>query len=197
MGRKQQFERDVAINAAQSLFWQQGYAATSIRDLGAELNMRPGSLYKAFESKEKLFEEVLDAYERQNRALFERCLASESSPIEGYRLFLKKVALVERPCKSCMLARAAAAMNLPSALKSKAQMMMGQFEQQLVDWLQDLREKQQLRSDAPCVQLARWIQSQMIGIRTLADSGISSAHVEETIDLQMQAIAPWFCNTRE
>jgi len=45
-----------------TLFWRHGYDRVSIADLTDALNMAPPSLYAAFGSKERLFDEVLDHY---------------------------------------------------------------------------------------------------------------------------------------
>lgn len=44
------------------LFWRKGYAATSVRDLGAELGLKSGSLYAAFGDKRLLFHRALARY---------------------------------------------------------------------------------------------------------------------------------------
>ncbi len=44
------------------LFWQKGYASTSLADLTAGMGIRPASLYAAFGSKEALFMEALKRY---------------------------------------------------------------------------------------------------------------------------------------
>jgi TetR/AcrR family transcriptional repressor of nem operon len=44
------------------LFWRRGYDGTSLRDLGQELSMKPGSLYAAFGDKQSLFHRALDRY---------------------------------------------------------------------------------------------------------------------------------------
>jgi TetR/AcrR family transcriptional repressor of nem operon len=44
------------------LFWRRGYEGTSVRDLGEELALRPGSLYAAFGDKHSLFLRALDRY---------------------------------------------------------------------------------------------------------------------------------------
>lgn len=192
MGRKRQFDRTAAVEVAKELFWQQGYEGLSIRDLGTELNLRPGSLYQAFGSKEALFEEVLEIYGQKNRDLLADSLAMGGKPLEGYRHFLSQVALEERQCRTCLVARTAAAITTPLRLRQKAQAMMAEFESQLAHWLDRLKADGRLVSETNCRQFARLMQSQIIGIRALADSGLSRHHIEETIALQIQGIEPIF-----
>lgn len=50
------------INAAIKLFSQKGYAATSIRDLSKEVNMKSASLYHYFSSKKDLLDVIMRRY---------------------------------------------------------------------------------------------------------------------------------------
>jgi len=59
MANKVKFERENVIRVASQLFWEKGFTATSTRDLQEAINMRPGSIYAAFGSKEVLYSESL------------------------------------------------------------------------------------------------------------------------------------------
>lgn len=52
--------RGVLLDAAAKMFSQQGYQSTSLKDIAAAANMKAGSLYYHFTSKEALMVEVLD-----------------------------------------------------------------------------------------------------------------------------------------
>src|ERR1700745_1234430 len=54
--------RDRLIDSARDLFWERGYAATSMADLLAHAEVNSGSFYHFFESKEALLREVLEGY---------------------------------------------------------------------------------------------------------------------------------------
>ena len=59
MSTKAKFDRDEVIEKAKNLYWQKGYHATSMRNLQDVIDMRPGSIYAAFGSKDNLFKEVI------------------------------------------------------------------------------------------------------------------------------------------
>ena len=61
-GRPRSFDRDAALGAATRLFWQKGFAATSIADLTEAMGIGAPSLYAAFGSKEALYAEALRHY---------------------------------------------------------------------------------------------------------------------------------------
>jgi len=54
--------RERLIESARYLFWDRGYAGTSMADLLAHAKVNSGSFYHFFESKEALLREVLNGY---------------------------------------------------------------------------------------------------------------------------------------
>jgi len=56
---KSQVTRQLILQAAAGLFREKGYAAVSLRDIADAVNMKTGSLYYHFDSKESLVEEIL------------------------------------------------------------------------------------------------------------------------------------------
>jgi TetR/AcrR family transcriptional repressor of nem operon len=54
--------RDRLIESARFLFWERGFAATSMSELLAHANVNSGSFYHFFDSKEALLREVLQTY---------------------------------------------------------------------------------------------------------------------------------------
>ncbi|MEO0920274.1 MAG: helix-turn-helix domain-containing protein [Pseudomonadota bacterium] len=56
MARKEKYDSDETLSRATSLFWMQGYHATSMKDLETALDLGPGSIYARFGSKAGVFE---------------------------------------------------------------------------------------------------------------------------------------------
>src|SRR5213592_3962238 len=54
--------RDRLIESARHLFWERGFAGTSMSDLLAHAEVNSGSFYHFFESKESLLRAVLEMY---------------------------------------------------------------------------------------------------------------------------------------
>lgn len=59
MARPREFDLEVVLSEARSLFAKKGYHGTSIDDLVKVTGLQRGSIYKAFGSKRNLFETVL------------------------------------------------------------------------------------------------------------------------------------------
>jgi TetR/AcrR family transcriptional regulator, transcriptional repressor for nem operon len=62
MARPRAFDENTVLDAAMDCFWRDGYEATSIRELAAEMGINAPSLYNAFGDKRSLFREVLRRY---------------------------------------------------------------------------------------------------------------------------------------
>ncbi|MFQ6757209.1 MAG: TetR/AcrR family transcriptional regulator [Deltaproteobacteria bacterium] len=68
MARSKGFDENQALEAALRLFWEKGYAATSLQDLEKGMGLNRASIYNAFGNK---------------RSLFKRCLARYVSRVEA------------------------------------------------------------------------------------------------------------------
>jgi TetR/AcrR family transcriptional regulator, transcriptional repressor for nem operon len=85
--------RERLINSARYLFWERGFAGTSMADLLAHAEVNSGSFYHFFESKEALLREVLMQYLPALRPMvIDPAFAREVDPVErifailaGYR----------------------------------------------------------------------------------------------------------------
>jgi TetR/AcrR family transcriptional regulator, transcriptional repressor for nem operon len=109
MGRPREFDEPAALDAAMDCFWRQGYEATSVRDLAAQMGISGTSLYNAFGDKRSLFRDVLNRYaERSTRERIAR-LEAALPPKEAIRAFLGEI--VERSLdadrRGCLLVNTA------------------------------------------------------------------------------------------
>jgi TetR/AcrR family transcriptional repressor of nem operon len=85
--------RDRLINSARYLFWERGFAGTSMADLLAHAQVNSGSFYHFFESKEGLLRAVLEGYLHALRPMvIDPAFAQTEEPVErifailaGYR----------------------------------------------------------------------------------------------------------------
>src|SRR3954464_12959033 len=76
-GRPREFDADEVLVRARALFWEKGYAATSIQDLVDHLAIQRASLYAAFGDKHALFLQAVSLYVRDGEANLERLLDAD------------------------------------------------------------------------------------------------------------------------
>ncbi|MFE3549217.1 TetR/AcrR family transcriptional regulator [Streptomyces kronopolitis] len=76
MAGRKQFDVDEAVRRAMAVFWQRGYADTSLDLLGAATGLGRGSLYGTFGGKDSLFRRCLDRYAATYGDRYDRALTS-------------------------------------------------------------------------------------------------------------------------
>lgn len=107
MGRPRQFDRDTALAKAMHLFWQNGFDATSLSQLKAELGISAPSFYAAFGSKEALFQETVALYLKSHGAVMECLWDTQLPPRAAIELALRASARMQTEAghpKGCMVA---------------------------------------------------------------------------------------------
>jgi TetR/AcrR family transcriptional regulator, transcriptional repressor for nem operon len=83
MARPKEFDRDIAVERAMSVFWSKGYAATSTDDLLQAMKIGRQSMYDTFGDKRRLYVEALERYQLESVAGHIKRLRSIASPLTG------------------------------------------------------------------------------------------------------------------
>ncbi|BHH83193.1 TetR/AcrR family transcriptional regulator [Desulforhopalus sp. 52FAK] len=78
-----QFDRDEVVDKSIDLFWENGFSASSMKDVEEATGLKPGSIYLAFGNKEGLFKEALVRYSRRRLAKMRDVLSNAKSIGEG------------------------------------------------------------------------------------------------------------------
>jgi TetR/AcrR family transcriptional regulator, copper-responsive repressor len=111
-GRPRAYDPDQALDRARSVFWDAGYASSSLDELGAAMSMNRPSLYGAFGDKRALYLKTLEAYRALGRAAIEAALGGTHPLAEAlrrvYRGGLDIYLSCERGARGCFLIGTAA-----------------------------------------------------------------------------------------
>jgi AcrR family transcriptional regulator len=92
-GRPRSFDRGAALKRAMEVFWAKGYAGASMAELTAAMGINSPSLYAAFGSKEKLFEEAVALYTKSEGTDIWDALPEAATAREAVAQFLRRTAL--------------------------------------------------------------------------------------------------------
>jgi len=171
MANKIKFDRDNVVQLASQLFWQKGFHATSTRDLQDTIDMRPGSIYAAFGSKEGLYCEALKNYTQSMQATLDECLAANESTLAGLKAFVQKIIIADEKCNQpseiCMLVKANAEFSEQQPqLKALSENLLAQFEQYLASLFSKAQSNNELPNNLPAIEYARLFQIQFTGLRS-------------------------------
>lgn len=185
MANVAKYDRDDVIRKAMLLFWEKGFNGTSTRDLQRAVDLRPGSIYSAFGSKEGLFKEALRYYSANTSALLQEKIQQQGSPLAGLQAFIHCVVISNRssaPSDMCMLVKTVAELtDSSSELLYESQALMKKGELSFARVLKEAQARGELPSSADPQALAKYIQVQMIGLRTYLRTSNDVAAVEKLI----------------
>jgi AcrR family transcriptional regulator len=90
-GRPRAFDRDEAVHAAMKVFWEKGYEGASLDELQSVMGgISPPSFYAAFGSKERLFFEVVDRFNKTIGSRNIEALEGRPTAREGVEAMLRE-----------------------------------------------------------------------------------------------------------
>ena len=170
MPRKPEYDRNELIDRARDLFWQRGWAGTTLKNLEASLQMQPGSFYAAFGSKDALFELALDKYAKDG-LLRLKVLADEHGPIKALQRFSKMAIDNDAaPAKACMLAKTVLELHTRDhPLADRANGHLLKMEEQFSELFQQAQSAGDIKKSLDPKALARRYQSDLLGLRVSAE----------------------------
>lgn len=87
MARVREFNAQIALDKAIELFWQKGFANTSMREMVKHTGVAHAGLYTAFGGKEDLFQAALEKYEKRIFMYLFAGLESERASLKEIKKF--------------------------------------------------------------------------------------------------------------
>lgn len=167
MGRLQRYNKVETLEKAMNIFWRNGFSGTSMRDLESCLDMRPGSIYASFGNKEHLYKQAMDFYAVRNFNNFKKYMKNAESFMAGLDQFIWQILLDNKNPSTCMLAKTISDISPENnKLRAKAILMIISFEDIIVTELSRARENGEINQNCDLRSLARYIQVQILGLRS-------------------------------
>lgn len=195
MARPRQFDEQDAVTRATGLFWRRGYNATSVRDLGAELELTPSSLYRTFTDKHTLFLRALDHYRATDSAEAEQRLDAAGRPVrEGLRdwmLWLVSCPSDGEPGRGCFVVNTAT--ELGTADDQIHQRTEAAFEvtrQALRSLLREGHQRGELPTTLDIEASVELLFTTVLGLRVRERAGHDPARLATAIDAAIQSLGP-------
>ena len=177
MARPIQYDRNAVLEKAMRAFWDKGYHATSMADLIQVTNLRPGSLYAAFHSKEALFMETLDHYGSMGAAALAKMLGEAESPLQGVKslfIYLADEAADRDALNSCFLVNTVLELARHNdTAHDRARHHLGIIEGILKDALEAAKSRGELRPESDPAELAAFLICNIWGLRVLGGTSPS------------------------
>ena len=183
MARAAPYDRDVALDAALSVFWAKGFHATSLKDLESALVMKPGSIYSAFTSKEKLYLLALERYFERSRAGFREQLAKAPSPLAALADYFRSFARLapnDEARRACMLTKTMVDTHTTDpAIAAATQRYINAMQDEFAVAFTAAQKAGELTDSANPDRLARRFQANLTALRLALHQGIAAENFTE------------------
>jgi len=189
-GRPRAFDREAALARATRLFWEKGYAATSIADLTEAMEIGAPSLYAAFGSKEALYVEALGHYrDTTEDFVWANFLAAPTAREAAKALLMDSAAaltgcLADMPT-GCMVTLSAVGSEGNAELGALVRSARAVGFERLRDRLERGRDEGEIPASVDLDALARFVQTLQNGMSILARDGVGRAELEGVAEVAM------------
>ena len=194
MANNSKFNRQEAIHAAMALYWEKGFHATSMRNLQDTIDMRPGSIYAQFGSKEGLFKEAIKHYLTMSLTQLANSVDTSVSKVEGLKSFIKTAVTRNEsaPSNMCMLVKTISELTQDnSALLSAAKQALNTVEKEFSNLIAQAQEEGELDKSVDPTRLAKILQINIMGMRMYIQANdCNSAEMITLVDDIFDS-APW------
>ncbi|MEI5101299.1 TetR/AcrR family transcriptional regulator [Streptomyces sp. PmtG] len=191
-GRPRSFDRATALRQAMEVFWLRGYEATSMTDLTSAMGIASPSLYAAFGSKERLFQEAVALYSATEGAAMTRAFTEEPTARAAVEAVLRENARVYaeqgRP-SGCMIVLAA---TNCSAANEPVREHLATWRRAGADMMAERLDRAVAEGELPAATDTRaaadFYTTVIQGMSVQARDGATAADLHKTVD---RAMAAW------
>ncbi len=192
MARVREFDEADALEKAMRLFWQKGYAETSVRDLVEHTGVAHAGLYAAFGGKRELYQTALDHYNLTfGNMLFgpmekpEACRAE----VEEFFYFILRAVKAEKFQNGCMMCNTAVEFgNDARDVLDIASANVARMTKAMENALTRALAAGEVRADLDPVATASFLGSVFYGIAVLSRSKADPQRIEDTIDMALATL---------
>jgi AcrR family transcriptional regulator len=181
---KKNFIREDVLDNVIKLFWQNGYAASSIQQITTATGLKPGSLYYEFDSKEGLFQAALARYATFSINAIHQVMQQTNDVKAGINIIINNIVEQSKACDYCGCFLIKTQLELASQgneLYKFASSQLAEIEQVYQDYLSQLFEHATAKS------YAAQLMTVTFGIRIYGYQSDSAATQTNTIN----ALLPW------
>ncbi len=172
VSRTRSITDDIVLDRAIAVFWQRGYAATSLRDLTRATGLGTAALYHRFTDKDGLFIEVLRRY--ADKGLSERLarLSASHAPLAAIQAFFDELVAMsaEDPDqRGCLLVNTALdGASMSAAARSLVRARLDEVETFFRAQLHRAREDGLIGAAIDAAAMAETLLGAVLAVRVLA-----------------------------
>jgi TetR/AcrR family transcriptional regulator, transcriptional repressor for nem operon len=189
MARPREFDLNQVLEKAMDVFWQQGYHATSIRDLTEAMGLLRGSVYAAFGDKHQLFLAALERYMEKGLSERQAILDRPGSIKANIRDAVFRIANKATSGRGCLVANSALEL-LPHDSETTARINrhFQRMEAQFVAAIAQAQANNEIPRRHDAASLARALVCQIQGLRVLEKIATTQLQIQETVEIMLEIL---------
>ena len=190
MPSKCTFCEATVLEKARNLFWERGYAATSIQDLEKALDIRRSSIYNTFGGKRELYNRTLEVYQQENQGMLRQLLTGVPSLRDALMaMFIGALELNDDKSKGCYLINATTELAAvdPELLAFVAKNR-EVFTAILAEALETAQQKGELKSGSNPSNQADYLFMCYSGLQVVNQTGVEPATLRKAISRSIAAL---------
>jgi TetR/AcrR family transcriptional repressor of nem operon len=191
-GRPSGIDHDRVMEKAQQLFWEKGFAATSLDDLLKAMDMGSGSFYNTFKGgKKELFSKAIQQ-RREAFQQFKTLLAASANPVEKIKEFFRSIAAADRHSHlmGCIIANTVTEMTfIDEELEKEAVDILKEVEKMYTWAIKKEQENGTIKNQTPPEVLGRYLISVWNGLNVTRRMYPNSKGLKDLIELQLSVIS--------
>jgi TetR/AcrR family transcriptional repressor of nem operon len=172
MARPREFDEETVLDAATQRFWNDGYEATSMRDLADCTGMTTPSLYNAFGDKRAIYRLVLDRYIRLALESCSAIFGGDDPPLRALERYFDAIveeALADGLRKGCFVVNTALEVaSHDQDFRDVVTKVFDEIEKSVRDCVAAGQRDGSILTSQPPADLARLALSTLLGLRVLA-----------------------------
>lgn len=186
-----QFDEEAMLEQALELFWQKGFANTTMQDLAAATGVQRGSLYNAYGDKDALFLKVFERYRLRFLKQVGEALARPRlrDALRSFFSFVISSMTTGTPTRGCLSTKTALGSEvLDPALQGALRLLLDDIEAALVERLSQDGEPESL--SIPARQAARLIVTFTRGLVVIERVYADEKRLRATADALVKLLLP-------
>ncbi len=192
-GRPRAYDPETALAQAMAVFWNAGYAATSLDDLSAATGMNRPSLYGAFGDKRALYQTLLQRYREIARSGMKTALAYDLPLREALRRVYKAALALYLPrdanARGCFLIGTAvteAALN--ADVRENLAAGLEEIDDAFEARIRHAREQGEISRSANPAELAKMASAALFSLAIRSRAGASRATLDGIVNAALDLI---------
>lgn len=196
VGRKRSFDKEEVLDKAMRVFWDNGFAGTSMSDLTEAIGINKPSLYATFGNKEQLFNAVMAHYINIYGAPSMKHLTEPADlpllkRLENYMFAIVATITAEASPKGCFVVKScceSGGLSLPEDTTASLVAISEDMEQILEEFLLNEQLKGQLSKAHEAKDIAAYLLSLLYGLSVMARRGKSAEALQSIVKTTLKTL---------